>query len=539
MTSKKTFKLEINEKFAEALHLMENSDRHLFVTGKAGTGKSTLLEKFRTDTTKKIAVLAPTGVAALNVKGQTIHSFFKFKPDITLQTVKKVKPNDKNASTYKNLDTLIIDEISMVRADLLDCVEKFLCLNGKDKNLPFGGVQMIFIGDLYQLPPVIVGIEKKIFQEQYETPYFFSAYSLNNVEFEIVELEKIYRQKDINFIDLLNSIRNNSITETGLKDLNSRVQTDFEDITKDFYIYLTTTNRQADEINSQKLLQNKNLPQTLTGHIVGNFDDKYLPSAVDLELKIGAQVMMLNNDSARRWVNGSIGKISDIKEELILDDDDDDISGQSTTVVTVKLNDGSKIKVTPYTWEIFNFQFNPASSELESKIVGSFTQYPLKLAWAITIHKSQGKTFDKVILDIGSGAFAHGQVYVALSRCTNFEGLILKKPIAKHHIIMDYKVSNFMTNYQYQKAENVISFQNKTVIIKDAIENQSTLEITYLKANDTKSHRLISPRTIGEMSYHNKNFQGIEAYCHTSKEMRYFRIDRILTIKTLSDDPSL
>ncbi len=509
-------KIELNQQFKKALELMEKTS-NVFVTGKAGTGKSTLLDYFRNNTKKKIVVLAPTGVAAINVKGQTIHSFFGFKPNISLSGVQRKYPKDDKKNIYSKLDAIVIDEISMVRADLLDCVDKFMRLNGKTKELPFGGTQMIFIGDLYQLPPVVTGEERILFRTDYQSPYFFSAKVFENFKMELLELNKIYRQKDSEFIDLLNSIRNNSILPEGLEKLNAKLDLAFQSNDEDFYVYLTTTNSMAETINQEKIEKKAGKLYFLQGNISGNFDSKYLPTAKDLLLKIDSQIMLLNNDPLGRWVNGSIGKIISIDKQ--------------ERIIRALLNNGKTVEVEPHTWEIFNYSYDAEAKKIKSKIVGSFTQYPLKLAWAITIHKSQGKTFDKVIIDIGSGTFSHGQIYVALSRCTSFEGIILKKPIQKKHIFMDYRVVKFITGYQYNLSEENFSLEEKTRIIKEAIKNKTPLEITYLRANDTKSQRKIHPRRVGEMEYQGVKYLGIEAFCLLRREERVFRVDRILEMK--------
>ena len=262
---KETPSIEINEQFHRALEIMEDTSKNVFITGRAGTGKSTLLEYFRSFTSKKVAVLAPTGVAAVNVKGQTIHSFFKFKPDVTVEKIKKLRKDDK-ASVYKKLDAIVIDEVSMVRADLLDCVDTFLRLNGPDKTDPFGGIQMIFVGDLYQLPPVVKGEERAIFSSLYDTPYFFSAHVFTKLKMEFVELEKVYRQHDEHFISLLNAIRNNSITEESLELLNRRYIPEYEPDPDDFFVYLTTTNDLAERINSRQLEKLQERPVHLYRH---------------------------------------------------------------------------------------------------------------------------------------------------------------------------------------------------------------------------------------------------------------------------------
>ncbi|MDP2920148.1 MAG: AAA family ATPase, partial [Dehalococcoidia bacterium] len=495
----------------------------IFVTGRAGTGKSTLLSYFNRTTRKKIVVLAPTGVAALNVRGQTIHSFFRFKPNITLEKVRRLRSRDKDSGIYRKLDAVVIDEISMVRADLLDCVDKFLRLNGPEADLSFGGVQMIFIGDLYQLPPVVTSSEKQLFASLYESPYFYSANVFNSFEMEFVELEKVYRQQDQEFIRLLNSIRNKSVDEAGLVALNRRYLPQFEPPPGDFYIYLTTTNALAEEINNRRLAQLKSSPHTFTAYIEGDFGNEYLPTAVNLQVKTGAQVMMLNNDSLGRWVNGSIGEITAVEWDRSIDQH----------IITVELSDGETVEVTPFTWEIFSYFVEGA--QLKSEVVGKFTQYPLMLAWAVTIHKSQGKTFSKVIIDFGRGTFAHGQAYVALSRCTSLEGMVLKKPLVKHHILMDYDVVKFLTRYQYQKAEQANPADDKRTAIEKAISNKSALQIVYLKPNDEKSKRIILPESVGEMEYQGKTYLGVRAFCLTRNEERNFRIDRILKMEEVTD----
>jgi ATP-dependent DNA helicase PIF1 len=512
--------IDINAQFQKALALMEETDRSVFITGKAGTGKSTLLTYFRTITRKGLAVLAPTGVAAVNVQGQTVHSFCGFKPDISLEKVKKLSEKSKTgALLYKNLEALVIDEISMVRADLLDCLEKFLRLNGPHPRKPFGGIQMIFIGDLYQLPPVVTSAEKEIFTLAYETPYFFSARILADSKFkmELVELEKIYRQTDEDFIFLLNAIRNRSVTEQNLEILNSRYAPDFNPREEDYAIYLTSTNAQALKRNQEKLACLPGKVFYAHGLIEGNFDTAALPTERVLELKPGAQIMLLNNDPFGRWVNGSLGKIIGIPEQEGSDER-----------IQVELNNHERVQVSPHTWQIFHYAYDARSRSLYSEPVGSFIQYPLKLAWAITIHKSQGKTFDKVVIDIGRGTFAHGQVYVALSRCTRLSGIILSKPIQKHHILMDYRVVKFLTRFQYQKAEEAFGYADKVQLIREAMQNQRDLEIVYLKPDDTKSRRRIRPESVEQMEYHGREFEGLRAFCYERQDHRHFRIDRIL-----------
>ncbi len=406
----------------------------MLITGRAGTGKSTLLDYFVNHTKKDVVVLAPTGVAAVNVQGQTIHSFFGFKPGITIEKVKKVY--GKNSEIYKVIDTIIIDEVSMVRADLLDCVDKFLRLNGKNRNEPFGGTQMIFIGDLCQLPPVVIDKEKEVFQTHYKSPYFFDAHVFEDFNIEFIELEKIYRQTDEKFINLLNAVRNKSITDSDLKEINKRLDPNFESNPNDFYINLTTTNNLSDEINTKKLEKLKSKLFRFKGKIKGTFDKSYLPTDEVLYLKEGSQVMLLNNDRAKRWVNGTVGKILSIESY-----------DKEKAVIKVQLETGEIVGVDCHKWDLSRVVYNREAKKIESEIIGSFTQYPLRLAWAVTIHKGQGKTFEKIIIDIGKGTFANGQTYVALSRCTSLQGIVLKKPIEKRHIWVDWKVIKFLTKY--------------------------------------------------------------------------------------------
>ncbi|MFA4889172.1 MAG: WYL domain-containing protein, partial [Candidatus Omnitrophota bacterium] len=481
--------------------------------------KSTLLDYFRSVTRKKIVVLAPTGVAALNVRGQTIHSFFGFKPDITLDKVKKAK--GKRSRLFKEIDAVVIDEISMARADLMDCLEKSLRLNGKNPKLSFGGAQMIFIGDLYQLPPVVTSKEKEIFTRHYSSPYFFSARLFDGFSMEFIELEKIYRQKDEYFIGLLNAVRNNSITDEMLYALNKRVNASLREGNGALAIHLTTTNQMAAEINACRLERLKEKIFTCPAEMSGEFEKHAYPADLELQIAKGAQVMLLNNDPAGSWVNGSVGEVEKIE-----------YSGKGNVeAIYVRLRGGETEKVLPHSWELFHYRFNENTLSIETETAGVFTQYPLKLAWAITIHKSQGKTFDKVTIDLGNGAFAHGQTYVALSRCVSLEGITFKRPLKKSDIRMDWHIVEFLTKYQYALSERDMPFEEKLKLIERAIEEGGCLDIVYLKANDEKSRRRIQPVYVGEKTYQDVTFIGVDAYCLKRKEGRVFRVDRMLEIK--------
>ncbi|MCP4395294.1 MAG: AAA family ATPase [Alphaproteobacteria bacterium] len=519
---KQPFELEMTPQFEEAISLMETTDKNIFITGKAGTGKSTLLEYFCNNTEKHLAVLAPTGVAALNVKGQTIHRFFGFYIDVTPQKIRNLEIKPRRKKIYKQLKTIIIDEVSMVRADLLDCVDEFLRLYGPNPDTPFGGVQMIFIGDLYQLPPVVTSKERQIFTDHYKTPYFFSAHALDggNCELEMLELEKIFRQKEEGFIKLLNAVRNNSIEYQDIESLNARFNPDFNPETEDdFYICLTSTNAKADEINAQHISKLTGRTFNSDGEIEGNFGKEYLPTAMDLKFKVGAQVMMVNNDPNKHWVNGSIGLITAISKDT-----------EGKEFMKIRIQGSHRVeKVYPFTWEVYRFALE--GNTIVSESIGSFTQYPIRLAWAVTIHKSQGKTFDNVIIDVGSrGTFVAGQMYVALSRCTSFGGIVLRTPLKKSHIRTDYRIFKFLNEYQCKKPIKNGSMQDNVSIIKKAIADKKALKITYLKKNDTASERTIEPISVVEKNHQDDKILSVQAYCLTRKDFRTFRVDRILEI---------
>ena len=440
-------KLDLNPQFKQALRLLEENGQHLFITGKAGTGKSTLLDYFCNSTKKKPVVLAPTGVAALNVKGQTIHRFFNFYIDVTLEKIRNKGTRPRDPKLYRKLKTIIIDEASMLRADMLDCIDVFLRMYGPNASQPFGGIQMVFVGDLYQLPPVVSRDEQNIFRNHYATPYFFSAKALEPVVLDVVELETVYRQKNEQFVSLLNKIRNNSVEDRDIEELNQRHSPDATPSeNENFSINLTTTNKKADEINAAQLNALAGRLHKHGAKVCGDVGKEYYPTVTDLRYKVGAQIMLLNNDQKNRWVNGSIGIIEASKRD----------GGEE--YLCVQLHDSHKrVSVYPFTWEVYKFSLKDGA--IVSEPIGSFTQYPFRLAWAVTIHKSQGKTFDRVVIDLGYGTFASGQTYVALSRCTSFEGMRLKVPIKKKHILTDPRICKFLTNHAYKKAAKNLSFE--------------------------------------------------------------------------------
>jgi len=413
---------ELSKEFEDISEQIEHSDDNFYITGKAGSGKSTLLSYFRTITQKKVAVLAPTGVAAIRVKGQTIHSFFRFPPKV-MQTkhIRKVWDQD----ILLNLEVLIIDEISMVRADVFDAIDYSLRVHRKKLTKPFGGVQLVVFGDLFQLPPVVNFDESDILRKLYPNgSFFFQSNIFQDSHFHKIELQHIYRQKDEYFIQLLNGIRDGSITNSELNDINESVSHKVN--MQEGKIILTTTNAQANKFNQDYLSQVPGEEFNFKAQAQGNFGKEIFPTDEFLRLKQGAQVLMIKNDSEKRWVNGSIGKIHSIAEKKI------------KVFIEGKIYEVRKEK-----WERIQYKYDDSKEEISEEVVGAFKQYPIRLAWAITIHKSQGQTFDKVIIDMSRGAFAAGQLYVAMSRCKTLDGVELIRPILKKDIMVNQDIVSF------------------------------------------------------------------------------------------------
>lgn len=434
-----------NEKIDMLGRFVKNTDVNIFLTGKAGTGKTTFLRNLAQNTYKRMLVVAPTGVAAINAGGVTIHSFFQlpFGPIVPDETsgqnlVAKAKINRTKLKIMRSLDLLVIDEISMVRADLLDAVDAVLRKVRRNSS-PFGGVQLLMIGDIQQLAPVARQNEWELLQQYYKSVYFFDSMVLQKNPYICIELDHIYRQNDIDFINILNQVRNNCLDKSNLEKLNSRFLPDFNPDDKDGYITLTTHNSQADEINDAKLDAIKSKLLKFTADIEGIFPENAYPTKEVLELKVGAQVMFVKNDPSpeKQYYNGKIGKIVsyDKKEGIAVKCDDD--------VIIVK----------PVKWQNFEYTLNEETNEIVEKEIGSFTQIPLKTAWAITIHKSQGLTFDKVILN-AEMAFTHGQVYVALSRCTSLQGLVLKAKMSRNVLFNDNVINAFVNKIPSMEPDN-------------------------------------------------------------------------------------
>lgn len=420
--------IEFTSEFTHAINLIQSGQPLVFITGKAGTGKSTFINLIRLKIRKNVVVLAPTGVAALNTQGQTIHSFFHFPPTVVdLSAVKQVY----NRKLYEKMDILVVDEVSMVRADLFDAIEKFLRLNAKDSNKLFGGVQVVLIGDMFQLPPVVSRTEEaKLFGSKYLSPYFFSAKSIQKTPLDFIEFTRIFRQSDEYFANVLNKIREAVDTTKTIEVINNNcfVTAPLESTP----LTLTCTNAVASQINTHKLNKLEGRMHLFEGKIKGSFQiqKEKLPSPFTLKLKVGSQVMFTKNDSEKRWVNGTVGLVKNISTDMI------------------KVSVSTKAKSYTYdvqrvTWESLAYEYDEIEEKIVTKIIGEYKQFPLMLAWAVTIHKSQGKTLESVVVDFGKGAFAHGQVYVALSRCRTLEGIRLKKPIKPKDIICDKRIIDF------------------------------------------------------------------------------------------------
>ncbi|WP_166385529.1 helix-turn-helix domain-containing protein [Polaribacter sp. 11A2H] len=422
-----------NPELELALQFIDKTDRNIFVTGKAGTGKTTFLHQIKKESLKRMVIVAPTGVAAINAKGVTIHSFFQMPfgpilPDQIANTNQQRKFSKTKIDIIKSLDLIIIDEISMVRADLLDGIDQVM-RRYKNRNKVFGGAQVLMIGDLQQLAPVVRPNEWSLLQQHYNTVYFFSSKAYQEADVVSIELKHIYRQKNEDFITILNEIRTDTLSEKSAEILNRNYNPTFSPTKDDGYITLTTHNNRANLINSSELNKLNTKSYFFKADVSGKFNDNAFPNDEKLELKMGAQVMFIKNDSSpdKRYYNGKIGIITDI-------------SLQNVTVQCP--NEIDEIVTERETWDNVNYSINEETKEIKEDVIGSFSQIPLRLAWAITIHKSQGLTFEKAIID-AEASFAHGQTYVALSRCTSLEGLVLKTPITSSAIINDRTVSVF------------------------------------------------------------------------------------------------
>ena len=450
-----------NKEFQDALQLITHTRQSVFLTGKAGTGKSTFLKYICNHTKKKYVVLAPTGIAAINAGGVTLHSFFKLPfrpmlpddPDLSLSHGRIFEffkyPKEKR-KIIAEVDLIIIDEISMVRADIIDCVDRILRVYSGNMRLPFGGKQLLFVGDVFQLEPVVPSDQKEILSLFYASPFFFSARVFKDINLVPIELQKVYRQTDSVFINILDRIRNNAARKQELDTLNGRYFPSFEPQNEDMYITLATRRDQVDFINEKKLAELPGEEYVSVGKIEGDFPESSLPTQLNLSIKEQAQVIFIDNDYERRWVNGTIGMVSGIDE-----------SGN----VYVLLESGVEHLVEPTSWRNYKYKYNEKEKRIEEEIVGTFEQLPIRLAWAITVHKSQGLTFSRVVVDLTGGVFAGGQTYVALSRCTSLEGLVLKSKISSRDIFIRKEIVEFSQ-----------IFNNQALIEKSLKESEAELQ---------------------------------------------------------------
>lgn len=460
-----------------ARFIVEKTDMSLFLTGKAGTGKTTFLREVVRYTKKKCIVLAPTGIAAVNAGAMTIHSFFQFGLGPFVQGVIEPKSdfriNKSKLELIRHLQLLIIDEVSMVRADLMDHIDVELRRIRRNSK-PFGGVQLLMIGDLQQLPPIAHGGEDELLRQYYKTLYFFSSAALKSMKYSCIELKNVYRQTDRHFIDILNHARNCTLTSQDISDLNARYVLGFSPKPEDGYIRLMTHNRQVDYVNETELEKLDSKPYTFVAAVTGTFPEESYPTADSLTLKKGAQVMFIKNDPERRFINGTLGEVKSIDKNSI----------------AVRLAEsGTVIDVEPMEWQNIRYQFDEESKEISSKQIGRFKQYPLKAAWAITVHKSQGLTFDKAIIDVHA-AFSPGQAYVALSRCRTLDGLVLSSPVSASVFMRDNAVDAYMNYISRPVEELAFSSCYEYFEYEKKLEPEEVAPMKKVKVNQEKPKKV-------------------------------------------------
>ena len=495
-----------NPEFQDAWDVLQRTHRSVFLTGKAGTGKSTFLKFIRDNIKKKTVVLAPTGIAAVNVGGQTMHSFFKipFKPMVPddpdysnpARMRKMLRYTKEKVKLIQQLELIIIDEISMVRADIIDFVDRVLRVYSGNMREPFGGKQLLLVGDIFQLEPVVTHDTRDILRRYYKNFFFFNARAFDQINLVPIELRKIYRQSDNDFIALLDRVRINRATATDIARLNQRCNPDYQEINDEFVITLASRRDTVDSINDEHTKALKTPEHVYEGAIEGDFPDNSLPTAYYLALKEGAQVIFIRNDKEGRWYNGTIGRITRLNENSVY----------------VALETGEEMRVEPEIWENVLYTYNEKEKKVEEKVLGSFSQIPIKPAWALTVHRSQGLTFNRVVIDFAGGAFTGGQTYVALSRCTSLEGITLLKPLSERDIIVHMAVVDFSrqfnnrqlineameqerANQLYRRAihafenqefEDCVNYFAEAMSIKDQLQNEAVKRLISRKLNSFK-----------------------------------------------------
>ncbi len=495
-----------NPEFQDAWDVLQHTHRSVFLTGKAGTGKSTFLKYIRDNTKKKTVVLAPTGIAAVNVGGQTMHSFFKipFKPMVPddpdyanpARMRKMLRYTKEKVKLIRELELIIIDEISMVRADIIDFVDRVLRVYSGNMREPFGGKQLLFVGDIFQLEPVVTHDTRDILRRYYRNFFFFNARAFEQINLVPIELRKIYRQSDSDFIALLDRVRINRATPADMSRLNQRCNPDYQEVNGEFAITLATRRDTVDSINDEHMKALKTPEFVYEGVIEGDFPENSLPTAFQLALKEGAQVIFIRNDKQGRWCNGTIGRVTRLSDQSVY----------------VALENGAEMQVEWEIWENMQYSYNEKEKKVEEKVLGSFSQLPLKPAWALTVHRSQGLTFSRVVIDFAGGAFTGGQTYVALSRCTSLEGITLLKPLSERDIIVNPAVVEFSrqfnnrqlineameqerANQLYRRAihafdhheyEDCVNYFADAMKIKDELQNEAIKRLISKKLNSFK-----------------------------------------------------